>query len=152
MNVIILFLIILFNKTEICFANEPNKASEESANTSQRFGPGKAIEAFDKEQGFKLSDKSASAMSITFRRLDSPSPWQLPKEAIIHLKQSTGVYRKYDGWISLVLVKIVKREGDVFFVTSQDLESSDEVAITGAPFLRMTDADLNSGTVDSCAH
>lgn len=52
----------------------------------------------------------------------------------------------------MVLVKILRREGDNLLVTSEDLELGDEVAVTGAVFLRMTDADLNSGTVDSCAH
>jgi hypothetical protein len=127
-------------------------ASEEGAENSGRFGPGKAIEAFDKEQGFKLSEKATIAMAVSFRRLDQGGLWRLPKESIVHLKQSTGVYRKFEGWISFVLVKVVKRERDALLVTSQDLEPGDEVAVQGAGFLRMTDADLNAGTVDSCAH
>lgn len=150
MKIWILSVIILSGFSTISFASEGS--SNEAAEKSERFGTGKAIEAFDKEQGFKLSEKSASAMGVSFRRLDPATTWRLPKDAIIHLKQSTGVYRRYEGWISFVLVKIAKREGDVFLISSQDLESGDEVAVTGATFLRMTDADLNSGTVDSCAH
>lgn len=117
-----------------------------------RFGPGKAIEAFDKEQGFKLSSKAANAMKVSFEKLNQQSPWRVPKEAIINLKQSTGIYRKYNDWTSMVLVKILKREGDIFIVASEDLEKGDEIAISGANFLRMIDADLNSTTVDSCGH
>jgi hypothetical protein len=32
------------------------------------------------------------------------------------------------------------------------LESGDEVAVTGTKFLRMAETDLNSETVDNCAH
>lgn len=155
MKRLILSLIVVssFSVVSSAFASEGHsEASGDAAETSQRFGPGKAIEAFDKEQGFKLSSKAASAMAVAFRRLDQAAPWRVPKESIIQLKQSTGIYRKYDGWISMVLVKVVKREGDVFLIRSEDLEVGDEVAISGATFLRMTDADLNSGTVDSCAH
>lgn len=147
MKFLILMLIVVSSYSAVSFASE-NGESE----SSQRFGPGKAIEAFDKEQGFKLSDRSASAMGVSFRRLDQAGPWLIPRESVIQLKQSAGIYRKYDGWISMVLVKILRREGDNLLVTSEDLELGDEVAVTGAVFLRMTDADLNSGTVDSCAH
>lgn len=148
MKIVILFLLTVSNFLAPAFASE----SHSEASTAQRFGPGKAIEAFDKDQGFKLSEKSASVMGVSFNKLDQTGSWRVPKGAILHLKQSTGVYRKYDGWISFVLVKILKHEGDMLRVTSEDLEPGDEVAVTGSIFLRMIDADLNSGTVDSCAH
>jgi hypothetical protein len=151
MKLMICSFIVLFGFSSATFASEGHSESP-SEETESRFGPGKAIEAFDKEQGFKLSSKSAAAMGVSFQRLDHAGPWRVPRGAIIQLKQSTGIYRKYDGWISMVLVKIVKRDGDTLLITTEDLESGDEVAISGATFLRMTDADLNSGTVDSCAH
>jgi hypothetical protein len=132
--------------TQIVFANG------ETAVDAGRFGPGKAVESFDKEQGFKMSDKALSSLGVKFSKLDGQGPWFVPKSAIVHMKQSAGVYRRYDGWISLVLVKIERQQNDLVAIRSEDLEESDEVSIRGSAFLRMTDADLNAGTVDSCAH
>jgi len=146
---LVLVLVCSFSSTSFASGED---AENSSAEGDSRFGPGKAIEAFDKEQGFKLSNKSAAAMGVTFQPLKQAGPWLVSKESIIQLKQSTGIYRRYDGWISMVLVKILKREAGMVLIASEDIELGDEVAVSGATFLRMTDADLNSGTVDSCAH
>ncbi len=123
-----------------------------AAEVSTRFGPGKAIEAFSKEEGFKMSPKAMTALGVRFESVRGPGPWRLSKSALIRIKQSTGVYRRLEGWISMVLVKVVAQEKESVLITSVDLEPEDEVAAEGAQFLRMTDADLNAGTVDTCAH
>lgn len=129
-------------------------ANEEAAGggADGRFGPGKAIEAFDKEQGFKLSDTAANRLGVKFSGLKGAGPWRVPKSSLIQLKQSFGVYRKFEGWISYVLVHVQKDEGAFVVITSEDLQTSDDIATAGVSFLRMTDSDLNAGTVDSCAH
>lgn len=132
------------------FASGDHAAPEEDAST--RFGPGKAVEAFNKEDGFKLSQKAMKNLGIGFEAIKGAGPWSVPSEAVVRLKQSTGVYRRYEGWISLVLVKVLKEENGLVFIQSADLEADDEVATKGSNYLRMTDSDLNAGTVDSCAH
>lgn len=124
--------------------------SEEEA--PSRFGPGKTIEAFSEEDGFKMSSKAISTLGVRFESVRGSGPWRVPKSSLIHIKQSTGVYRKFDGWISMVLVKVISQTEDTALITSPDLEPEDEIAFQGAKFLRMTDADLNAGTVDTCAH
>ncbi len=120
--------------------------------TASRLGPGKAIEAFSEEDGFKMSPKAIATLGVRFESVRGSGPWRVPKSSLIHLKQSTGVYRKFDGWISMVLVKVISQTKDTALITSPDLEPEDEIAFQGAQFLRMTDADLNAGTVDTCAH
>lgn len=128
----------------------PALAEEEE--TASRFGPGKAIEAFSEEDGFKMSQKAIATLGVRFASIRGKGPWRVSKSSLIHIKQSTAVYRKYDGWISMVLVKVVSQTRDTALITSQDLEAEDEIAAQGVQFLRMTDADLNAGTVDNCAH
>lgn len=101
---------------------------------------------------FKLSDKSIQQMGIHFTKLEKVSPWVIPEESLVKVKFTTGVYRRYEGDITFVIVKILKKEGKSLVIESQDLETGDEVAISGTNYLRLTEADLNSDTVDSCAH
>lgn len=146
LNLILAITLTIFAHTGFASGEQPAEAK------SERFGPGKAIEAFNKEEGFKLSEKATNSLGVKFQSLGGQSPWKVPTSSIVTFKQSTAVYRKFEGWISLVLIKVVKQENGFAIIQSEDLETSDEVAISGVPYLRMTDADLNSGTVDSCAH
>jgi hypothetical protein len=113
---------------------------------------GGAVTEFNKEDGFKLSKKSLKYLDIKFESISGKGPWKVPKSSIIRIKHSVGVYRKWDGWITLVLVTILNEGEEYVTIKSIDLEAKDEIASSGVTFLRMTEADLNSDTVDACAH
>lgn len=112
----------------------------------------KAVTDFSKEDGFKLSVKAMQNLGVTFETLKGPGPWEIPKSSLVKIKQSTGVYRKWEGWITMVLVTVLNEKDKTVTIKSVDLQDKDNISITGVPFLRMTDVDLNSDTVDSCAH
>lgn len=111
-----------------------------------------AVTAFNKEDGFKLSDKAIQNLGVTFHGLTGSGPWMVPKSSLVRIKHSTGVYRKWNGWITLVLVEVLSQNMEMVTIRSVDLQEQDKVAMTGVTFLRMTEADLNSDTVDSCTH
>ena len=127
-------------------------ASGEAPSTSVEIKEGSAVTAFNKEDGFKLSEKALKNLEVTFRKISGSGPWTVPKSSLVRIKHSSGVYRKWNGWITMVLVNVIAQSKDTITITSVDLQGQDEVAVTGVSFLRMTDADLNSDTVDSCAH
>ncbi len=106
----------------------------------------------NEDGSFKLSGKSLSSMGIQFNKLNGPGPWTLPKDALVKIKFTQGVYRMFEGDITYVIVSVVKSDSNYITIQSQDLEANDEVAIKGTNFLRLTEADLNSETVDNCAH
>jgi hypothetical protein len=70
----------------------------------------------------------------------------------VKVKFTQGVYRRFKNDITFVIVNVSKAEGSSVVISSDDLESDDEVAVEGVHFLRLTEADLNSETVDNCAH
>lgn len=125
---------------------------DHQAETTVELKEGGAVVAFSKEDGFKLSNNAIKNLGVSFKAIKGSGPWMVPKSAIVRIKHSTGVYRKWDGWITMVLVKILKQTKETVTIKSIDLQEQDEIAITGVAFLRMTEADLNSDTVDSCAH
>lgn len=142
-------------KKEIQVSEEKEKqkeSSEESESASARFGPKLAVTAFDKDEGFQLSDKAIQHLGVSFQEISGSGPWVVAKEALIHIKQTTGVYRRYKTWITFVIVKVTSQDSSQVKVSSSDLESGDEIASKGAQFLRLAEADLTSTTVDSCAN
>ncbi len=131
---------------------EQKESSEESESASARFGPKLAVTAFDKDEGFQLSDKAIQHLGVSFQEISGTGPWVIAKESLIHIKQTTGVYRRYKNWITFVIVRVVSQDGSKVKISSPDLESGDEIANKGGQFLRLAEADLTSTTVDSCAN
>lgn len=101
---------------------------------------------------FKVSEKSLNHLGVKFSSLAGSGPWVIPKSALVRIKLTQGVYRRYEGEITYVIVKVTSEKNDEVAVMSDDLETADEVAISGVKYLRMAETDLNSETVDNCAH
>lgn len=106
----------------------------------------------NEDGSFKISDKAKKTMGILFQKLDGRSQWLLPKRSLVKIKFTEGVYRKIQGDITYVIVNVIQTNATHVLIESEDLESGDEVAIEGVHFLRLTESDLNSDTVDSCVH
>lgn len=106
----------------------------------------------NQDGSFKLTEKSVSTLGITFLKLGTASPWKVPASALVKIKFTAGVYRRFKGDITYVIVKILKTDQNSVIIEAEDLEAGDEVATSGVGFLRLTEADLNSETVDNCAH
>lgn len=106
----------------------------------------------NEDGSFKVSDKSLKTMNIKFKKLNGNGPWMLPLNSLVKVKFTQGVYRRFKNDIAFVIVNVSKADASSVVISSDDLESDDEVAIEGVHFLRLTEADLNSDTVDNCAH
>lgn len=117
-----------------------------------KFSETSAVSAFDPEAGFQLKEAALSSLGVRFQALNDALVWQVPQAALVRIKHVTGVYRRAEGWISFVLVEAQGRSAGSVTIRSEDLQAGDEIAVEGAPFLRMTEADLNADTVDSCSH
>jgi hypothetical protein len=138
--------------TSLMFILLPSASGAIKEETNVEIKKGGAVTAFTKEDGFKLSSKAISNLGVKFDSIKGTGPWEIAKSALVRIKHSTGVYRKWDGWITLVLVKVLNQTKDTITIKSVDLQDRDEVAVLGVTFLRMTEADLNSDTVDACSH
>ncbi len=148
-SIIIMFLILATSWAPSVFADGDNAAPK----GEPKFKEGSAVTAFDPQEGFKLTDPSLSSLGVNFKKLaGGAGPWTVPKAALVRIKHTTGIYRRVEGWISFVLVEAQSKSSGETSIRSDDLQAGDEVAVEGASFLRMTEADLNSDTVDSCAH
>jgi hypothetical protein len=109
--------------------------SEEAANV----GPGKAVTAIDGER-FQMSEKALNTLKVRF------APWksEVPVAALVRIQDSTGIFQRSDGWISFEPVKVLRQSGGSAFIQSFHLKADAEIAVEGALFLRITEADLHS--------
>ena len=114
--------------------------------------PWSAVTEFHELDGFKLTKKAQENLGVSFMQLKGKAPWSIPKSALLTIKHSKAVFRRWNGWITIILVKVVESGEDYYKIKSVDIQDGDDIAISGVKFLRMTEADLNSGTVDACSH
>ncbi|MAX65925.1 MAG: hypothetical protein QF441_12985 [Bacteriovoracaceae bacterium] len=114
--------------------------------------PWSAVTQFNELDGFQLSEKAQKNLNVKFMQLKGKGPWKIPSSALLKIKHSHAVFRKWNGWITMILVKIIEKDPHYYKIKSVDLQQGDDIAISGVPFLRMTEADLHSDTVDSCSH
>tara|TARA_Y100000768_G_scaffold316879_1_gene252039 strand:- start:7330 stop:7761 length:432 start_codon:yes stop_codon:yes gene_type:complete len=140
--------LIIFLFSTLCFASGDNTAGDKTV----QLKPWSAVTEHSELDGFKLTEKAQQNLGVNFMNLKGNGPWIVPKSAILKIKHSTAVFRKWDGWITIILVKVIEENSDSFKISSVDLQDNDLVAISGVQFLRMTEADLNSDTVDACSH
>lgn len=101
---------------------------------------------------FKVSEKSLNYLGVKFKPLIGSGPWTVPKDALVRIKLTLGIYRRFEGEITYVIVKTKEAPRGSVLIQSVDLDEGDEVAIMGVKYLRMAETDLNSETVDNCAH
>lgn len=106
----------------------------------------------NEDGSFKLTQKSINFLGVKFTSISGHGPWEIPLNAIVSVKFTQGIYRRYEGDIAFVVVKVLKSNGANVIVSSPDLEAGDEVAYAGVNYLRLAEADLNSDSVDSCSH
>lgn len=139
----LIIVLCLFLSCSVLWAESENR---------EKGGDHLAVTAFNEEYGFQMSGQALDTMRITFTTLSGKGPWKIPKESLIHIKQSTGVYRRFSGWIDFVLVNVIRSNENQVSITSVDLQPGDEVGVGNAKFLRLIEADLKSDTVDACAH
>jgi multidrug efflux pump subunit AcrA (membrane-fusion protein) len=140
----ILFLLML--------ASSMTSFSKEEDKSKVVLKPWSAVSQFNELDGFKLTNKAEKNLGVSFFRLRKGSSWEVPKSALLSIKHSRAVYRKWNDWITMVLVKVQEVKGQSVVIKSVDLQAGDKIAVTGITFLRMTEADLNSDTVDACSH
>jgi len=105
-----------------------------------------------KDGHFSMTNKSLEHMGIKFEKLNGDGPWKVPLTSLVKIKLTQGVYRRFENEITFVIVKVLSTDQHSAYLRSDDLEDGDEVATSGVHFLRMTETDLNSETVDNCAH
>lgn len=139
----ILTLCFLLSIGSTLFASEDHDkdhAHEEEGEheASSRFGPNKGVVEAEPKLGFKLHDKAYANFKIETIKLGS-APWRIPNAALVFAKEERHVYRLKNGFFKSIDVKILKREGKSFVISSEDLGTGDQIVSVGTGFLAIVD-------------
>lgn len=122
---------------------------EAAAPAKDRVGPGKAVLAASQEEGIKLSEKALSALELKFSEVNSRQI-SVSKSALIQFQDFSAIYRERNGWIKMVEVEPLFKNGHALF-ESEDLKPGDRLVVENGGLLRVVELDIFGPEADACA-
>jgi hypothetical protein len=164
MNPFLNSLLPLILATAVSFSAEHEKAghehdekaeggeahAEEEANPG--VGPEKGILSADEHEGFKLSPEAIKSFELQHQKLNGPSPWKLPRTALLLAGEERNIYRVREGNYKRIDFKVLKDAPDSMTIESSDLKTGDEVVIKGLGFLRIAELSAFGGAPEGHSH
>lgn len=124
-------------------------AAEEGGAAKDRVGPGKAVEAANEKDGFKLSEKALRGMGLTLAKVSSAQQ-TVPMQSLIRFQDFSAIYRVRDGWFRLVEVEPSISGGRASF-SSKEFHLGDQLVLQGGSLLRVVELDIFGPEADACA-
>lgn len=109
----------------------------------------KAIEAIDQTQGFKLKENAAQTLGIKFSDVNGHELTAEPG-GVVRFQDFVAVYRRRGGWIKMVEVEGKRLSDGRLLFSSKEFRVGDQIAVQGAPALRVIDMDLWGPKADAC--
>lgn len=102
--------------------------------------------------GFEVSPEGIKNFGLTYVKISGKSPWTLPKTAILQSGQESNLYRLRKGHFQRIDFKQNSEAKDSVKVSSHDLESGDEVVVTGVGYLRAAEIMATEGAPEGHSH
>lgn len=122
---------------------------EESGAAKDRVGPGKAVEAANEQEGFRLSDRAQKGMSLSFAKVAS-NTLTVPAQALVSFQDFSAIYRFRNGWFRLVEIE-PSIHGQLATFSTKELSPGDQVVVQGGSLLRVVELDIFGPEADACA-
>lgn len=119
--------------------------------SSKAVGAGKAISENSKEEGVKLSPEAISKLKLELMSV-SGSLVQIPKKALVKVKDETFVYRYRKGFFKMIAAKVMIDSGAGLKVKLSDITFGDQIVTSGVELLRVSDVYANDESHYGHAH
>ncbi len=106
----------------------------------------------DESQGFKLSQEAFKNFGIQLRKAGPGVPMTLPKKSIFFGLQEKNLYRYRGGFFKRIDFKTLTKTKTEMTVSSDDLQSGDQIATEGLGFLRIAELAAFGGVAEGHSH
>lgn len=136
-------LTLLIMTSGLAYGDEGGGAAKE------RVGPGKAVEAANEKEGFRLSEKALKSMALSFAKVISHQQ-AVPTQALVSFQDFSAIYRYRDGWFRLVEIEPSVNSGRASF-SSKEFRPGDQMVVQGGNMLRVVELDIFGPEADACA-
>lgn len=128
------------------------KEGREESESNPQVGEGKGIIAASEKFGFKLSPQAEKNFEIKKIKISNSKSVQIPKSAIVTSGAEVNVYRFRDGYYKRIDFARVGQSGNTIMIQSSELNSSDELVISGTSFLRTAELTAFDGAPTGHSH
>lgn len=115
-------------------------------------GPNKGILAASEDEGIKLSPEAEKNFEIQKLKVFNPSSIEIPKDSLVTAGVEVNLYRYRAGFYKRIDFEQLSRSKNKISIRSRDLQSGDEIAITGLGFLRIAEIAAFGGAPEGHSH
>jgi hypothetical protein len=115
-------------------------------------GPNKGILAASEDEGIKLSPEAEKNFEIQKLKVSNPGSIEIPKDALVTAGVEVNLYRYRAGFYKRIDFEQLIRSKNKISIRSRDLQSGDEIAITGLGFLRIAEIAAFGGAPEGHSH
>jgi hypothetical protein len=107
--------------------------------------PAAAVREASPEKGLRLSEKALETLEVALAPVRSVDGIEVPIAALVYYQDHVGVYRKRGDWFKLVDITILGKSEARASIRCAELKGGDEVAVKGAPLLRVAEMEAFGG-------
>lgn len=115
-------------------------------------GPNKGILAASEDEGIKLSPEAEKNFEIQKLKVSNPTSIEIPKDSLVTAGVEVNLYRYRAGFYKRIDFEQLSRSKNKISIRSRDLQSGDEIAITGLGFLRIAEIAAFGGAPEGHSH
>lgn len=112
---------------------------------NKKIGPDKGVTAFNKEEGFKISQESEKNFELKFIPYLNQGPIAIPKNAIFFGLEEKNIYRVRNGFFKRIDFKEILKSANEIKIESKDLMVGDKIVAAGIGFLRIVEISASGG-------
>jgi len=122
---------------------------------SKEFGPDKGVLDFSQDKGLILAAQAENRFQVKYSRAKyhrkkKPHTYNVSGLVIIWDENETYIYRKRDGWLKMIPVRVISKSHHQYLIYAKDVISSDEILVRGVPLVRL--AELNASGASGEGH
>jgi hypothetical protein len=116
--------------------------NEHGVEENKSIGKGKAVEAIDKNNGFKLSKEAMGTLGLKYVNVEWPE-FRIIKGALVVSQGKNSIYRFRKGFFKLMDAKVLKELDGFYIVNVRGIERGDQIVTEGIGYLSVTDIYAN---------
>ena len=125
---------------------------EHGEEENPQVGPKKGILEASEQQGIKLAPEAEKNFEIQKIKVVNSASVEIPKNAVVTAGVEENLFRYRAGYYKRIDFEKLGKAGNRMSVRSKDLQTGDEIAITGLGFIRIAEIAAFGGAPEGHSH
>lgn len=106
----------------------------------------------DEAKDFAISIEAAKHFALQFLKVESGSKMNLPRAAVVSIKNEQFLYRSRNGKFTRVHFIAISENQNSLIASSEEVKTGDQIVVAGVNYLRLAELALTSDEPEGHSH